>query len=236
LKAVRLATTVNTLKSVYSGYNGKLDIKNDSRSAKVEVINRKEYLYDPIPKNVLTDIKVHPKPASNRVSKADLPRATGFNNDQPTEDVSAKLQTALDAAAGISGLTIAQLNLATDGSSAENPRMTPFLIRGQGYFAGVLARAGIWVGRGAWGGFIRNMQLNPHYGARLPQGDQGYPRVALTRFVQSNCSALKFADIKNQTIFNNFVFGSFYGIHFLKDAITGRDPGEGQSYHWGYHK
>jgi len=46
------------------------------------------------------------------------------------------------------------------------------------------------------------------------------------RFVQSNCSALKCADIKNQTIFNNFVYGSFYGLHFLKDAITGKDPGE----------
>ena len=320
---VLLGSDVNTLKSVNSGYNGKLDIKNDSKSAKVQVINSKEYLFDPIPKNVLTDIKVHPKPTSNRVLKADLPGATGFNNDQPTEDVSTTLQKALDAVkaagggtlylpagrylvnnpikvpsgvelrgtwdvqhhtqsggvgifttyaggaagekgpsliqleadAGISGLTIAQLNLATDGYSAENPRMTPFLIQGQGpnvyivnvtaigdkgidlasynssghyvdYFAGVLARAGIWVGGGAEGGFIRNMQLNPHYGARLPQGDQGYPRVTLTRFVQSNCSALKFADIKNQTIFNNFVFGSFYGIHFLKDAITGRDPGE----------
>ena len=320
---VLLGSDMNTLKSANSGYNGKLDIKNDSKSARVEVINSKEYLFDPIPKNVLTDIKVHPKPVSNKVLKADLPRATGFNNDQPTEDVSATLQTALDALkaagggtlylpagrylvnnpikvpsgvelrgtwdvqhhtqsggvgifttyaggaagekgpsliqleadAGISGLTIAQLNLATDGNSAENPIMTPFLIQGQGpnvyivnvtavgdkgidlasynssghyvdYFAGVLARAGIWVGGGAEGGFIRNMQLNPHYGARLPQGGQGYPRVALTRFIQSNCSALKFADIKNQTIFNNFVFGSFYGIHFLKDAITGRAPGE----------
>jgi len=162
----------------------------------------------------------------------------------------------LEAGAGIRGVTIAQLNLATDGFSTNNPRLTPFLIQGQGpkvyiinvtiaggdkgidlasyntnghyvqYFAGVLARAGIWVGGGAEGGFIRNMQLNPGYGTRLPEGGQGYPRVALTRFVQSNCSALKFADIKNQTIFNNFVFGSFYGIHFLKDAITGKDPGK----------
>ena len=320
---VFLGSDVNTLKSVNSGYNGKLDIKNDSKSAKVEIDSSKEYLFDPIPKNVVTNIRVHPKPASDNVLKVDLPRATGFNNDQPTEDVSATLQAALNAIkaagggtlylpagrylvnnpikvpsgvelrgtwdvqhhtqsggvgifttyaggaegekgpsliqleadAGISGLTIAQLNLATDGYSAENPRTTPFLIQGQGpnvyivnvtavgdkgidlasynssghyvdYFAGVLARAGIWVGGGAEGGFIRNMQLNPHYGARLPQGDQGYPRVALTRFVQSNCSALKFADIKNQTIFNNFVFGSFYGMHFLKDAITGKDPGK----------
>lgn len=49
----------------------------------------------------------------------------------------------------------------------------------------------------------------------------------MMRFVQSNCSALKFADVKNQTIFNNFVYGSVYGIHFLKDAITGKYPGKG---------
>jgi hypothetical protein len=319
-----LGPDVHTLKSVNSGYNGKLEIKNDSKGAKVEVINNKDYQFEPIPKNVVTDIKVHPKPASNKVLIADLPRATGFNNNQPTEDVSAQLQTALNKVkaagggtlylpggrylvnnpikipsgvelrgtwdvqhhtqnagvglfttyaggdagekgasliqlaedAGISGVTIAQLNLATDGFSTANPRKTPFLIQGQGpnvyiinvtiaggdkgidlasyntsghyvdYFAGVLARAGIWVGGGAEGGFIRNMQLNPHYGSRLPETGQGYPKTSLTRFVQSNCSALKFADIKNQTIFNNFVYGSFYGIHFLKDDITGKYPGE----------
>ncbi len=321
---VFLGTDVNTLKSVNSGYNGKLEINNNSKYAKVEITNGKEYLFDPIPGNIITDSKVHPRPASDNVLKAGLPGATGFNNDQPTEDVSAELQRALneveaagggtlylpggrylvnnpvkvpsgvelrgtwdvqhhtqnggagifttytggaagekgpsliqlEAGAGIRGITIAQLNIATDGFSADNPRTTPFLIQGQGpdvyivnvtiacgdkgidlashntsghyvdYFAGVLARAGIWVGGGAEGGFIRNMQLNPHYGSRLPEGGQGYPRISLTRFLQSNCSALKFADIKNQTIFNNFVYGSFYGIHFLKDEITGKDPGE----------
>ena len=321
---VFLGTDVNTLKSVNSGYKRKLEIKNISKSAKVDVYSGKEYLFDPIPKNIKTDIKVHPRPASNLVLKADLPRATGFNNDLPAEDVSAKLQMALnsvksagggtlylpggrylvnnpvkvpsgvelrgtwdvqhhtqssgagilttytggaagekgasliqlEASSGIRGITIAQLNIATDGFSAENPRITPFLIQGQGpnvyivnvtvgagdkgidlasyntsghyvdYFAGVLARAGIWVGGGAKGGFIRNMQLNPHYGSRLPLGGQGYPKISLTRFLQSNCSALKFGDIKNQTIFNNFVYGSFYGLHFLKDAITGKYPGE----------
>ncbi len=321
---VFLGTAMNTLKSVNSGYKRKLEITNKSKSAKVEICNGKEYLFDPIPKNVKTDIKVQPRPASNNVVKVDLPRATGFNNNVPTEDVSAKLQTALnsvkangggtlylpggrylvnnpikvpsgvelrgtwdvqhhtqsggagifttyaggatgengasliqlEAGAGIRGITIAQLNIATDGFNAENPRKTPFLIQGQGpevyivnvtvaagdkgldlasyntsrhyvdYFAGVLARAGIWVGGGAEGGFIRNMQLNPHYGSRLPKDGQGYPKISLTRFLQSNCSALKFADIKNQTIFNNFVYGSFYGLHFLKDAITGKDPGK----------
>jgi len=162
----------------------------------------------------------------------------------------------LEANAGIRGMNIVQLNIASDGFDVSNPRRTPFLIQGQGenvyivnvtvpvgdkgidlasyntsghyvdYFAGVLARAGIWVGGGAEGGFIRNIQFNPHYGTRLPREGQGYPRVALGRFIQANCSAFKFADVKQQTIFNNFVYGSVYGIHFLKDAITGNYPGE----------
>ncbi len=321
---VYLGTDVNTLKSVNSGYNRALEVKNNSKSAKVETLTGNEYVFESIPKNVKTDIAVHPRPASNKVVRTDLPKATGFNNDVPTKDISAELQAALnavkaagggtlylpggrylvnspvkvpsgvelrgtwdvqhhtqsggtaiftnydggnagekgaslvqlEAGAGIRGLNIAQLNIATDGFSTANPRKTPFLIQGQGanvyivnvtipvgdkgidlasyntsghyvdYFAGVILRAGIWVGGGAEGGFIRNMQFNPHYGSRLPEGGQGYPRVSMMRFVQSNCSALKFADVKNQTIFNNFVYGSIYGIHFLKDAITGKYPGQ----------
>ncbi|MDR2040254.1 MAG: poly(beta-D-mannuronate) C5 epimerase [Bacteroidales bacterium] len=321
---VILGIDMKTLKSVNSGYNRKLEVKNNSRSAKIEMNSGNEYAFEPIPKNIKTDISKHPRPVSNKVIKADLPRVTGFNNDSPAKDISADLQAALnavktagggtlylpagrylvnspvkvpsgvelrgtwdvqhhtknggtaifttytggaagekgpsliqlDAGAGIRGITIVQTNLTTDGASVSDPRITPFLIQGQGknvyvvnttvalgdkgidlasyntgghyvdYFAGVLVRAGIWVGGGAEGGFIRNMQFNPHYGSRLPQGGQGYPRASMTRFVQSNCSALKFADVKNQTIFNNFVYGSIYGIHFLKDAITGKNPGE----------
>ena len=321
---VILGKNTHTLQSVNSGYNGRLDINNKSQSARVEIKNGEEYRFDPVPGNIKTNIEKHPRPASNRVLKADLPRATGFNNDRPSEDVSAQLQSALnqvsdagggtvylpagrylvndpvripsgvelrgswdvqhhtqsggtalfttysggaagengpsliqlEADAGIRGVTFAQLNIASDGFSTENPRKTPFLIQGQGedvyivnvtvsagdkgidlasyntgghyvdYFAGVLARAGVWVGGGAEGGFIRNMQFNPHYGSRLPRGGQGYPNVRLMRFVQSNCSALKFADVKDQTIFNNFVYGSVYGIHFLNDEITGKNPSE----------
>ena len=321
---IYLGENTRTLKSVNSGNNRKLDVKNNSKSAKVEVLTGDEYTFDPIPKNIKTDIAVHPRPVSNKVFKADLAKATGFNNDVPVTDITVDLQAALNVVksagggtlylsggrylvnspikipsgvelrgtwdvqhhtqsggtaiftnydggaegekapsliqleenAGLRGITIAQLNIATDEFSTTNPRTTPFLIQGQGknvyivnvtvsvgdkgidlasyntsghyvdYFAGVLVRAGIWVGGGAEGGFIRNMQFNPHYGSRLPEGGQGYPRVQMMRFVQSNCSALKFADVKNQTIFNNFVYGSIYGIHFLKDAITGKNPGE----------
>jgi hypothetical protein len=301
-----------------------LHYANYSNAAAMDFFVGEEYVFDPMPKKIKTDIGIHPKPKSNRVVKADLLKAIGFNNDVPEEDVSAELQhlldetaaagggtvylpagrylidnpikvpsgvelrgtwdvqhhtqgggTALftnytggetgekgpsliqlDANSGIRGFKIAQLNIATEEFSADDPRKTPFLIQGQGanvyivnitvsvgdkgidlasyntsghyvdYFAGVLVRAGIWVGGGASGGFIRNMQFNPHYSVRLPNGRQGYPSPNMMKFVQSNCSALKFADVKNQTIFNNFVYGSIYGIHFLKDAITGNDPGE----------
>lgn len=321
---IYLGRDMHTLKSVNSGFKGRLQVDNRSTSARVEVITDKKYAFEPIPKNVKTNIDIQPRPASAIVLKADLPRATGYNNDRPVQDVSARLQSALDAVkaagggtlylpagrylvdnpikvpsgvelrgswdvqhhtqsggtaiftnydggaagesgpsliqleanAGIKGITLAQLNIASDGFSVENPRKTPFLIQGQGpkvyivnvtiavgdkgidlasydtsghyvdYLGGVPLRAGIWVGGGAEGGFIRNMQFNPHYGSRLPEGGQGYPGVFMMRFVQSNCSALKFADVRNQTIFNNFVYGSVYGIHFLKDAITGKYPGK----------
>jgi len=319
-----LGERVNTLKSINSGYNRSLDVKNNSAAAKVDIKTGNEYMFEAIPKNIQTDIAVHPKPSSNRVLRVDLPRAKGFNSDAPTVDVTNDLQAALDAVkaggggtvylpagrylvdhplvipsgvelrgswdvqhhtqsggtalftnyaggaagengpsliqlkerAGIRGLNILQYNIITDGFSITDPRRTPFLIQGQGrgvyvvnvtipygdkgidlasyntsghyvdFFTGVVARAGIWVGGGAEGGFIRNMQFNPHYGTRLPEATQGYPNVSLMRFVQANCSQLKFADVKNQTIFNNFVYGSVYGIHFLKDAITGNYPGE----------
>ena len=321
---VFLGADSHTLKSLNSGYHRKLDIKDNSTSAIVEINNGDEYLFDPIPKDIQTNIAVHPRPAFNQVMKADLPRATGYNNDLPTADVSYKLQALLNRLkeagggtfylpagryllnrpvmvppgvelrgswdvqhhtmsggtaifttysggeegeegpsliqlgenSGLRGLTIVQLNIASDGFSSDDPRRTPFLIQGQGpdvyvvnvtisagdkgidlasyntsghyidYLGGVLVRAGIWVGGGAEGGFIRNMQFNPHYGSRLPEGGQGYPDVRLMYFVQTNCSALKFADVKDQTIFNNFVYGSVYGIHFLKDAITGKNPHE----------
>jgi len=321
---VFLGANVNTLKSVNSGYNRVLEIKDNSKDAKVDLKTGDEYMFEPIPKNIKTDISVHPRPASNKVLRVDLPRATGFNNDAPETDVSSELQAALnkiksagggtvylpggrylvnnpvtipsgvelrgtwdvqhhtqsggaaifttysggadgekgpsvfqlEANAGIRGFNIVQLNLTTDGFSAENPRTTPFLIQGRGknvyiinitvpmgdkgldlasyntgghyvdFFTGVVTRAGIWVGGGAEGGFIRNMQFNPHYGSRVPSSGEGYPRVSLMRYVQGKCSQLKFADVKNQTIFNNFVYGSLYGIHFLKDAITGNYPGE----------
>ena len=325
---VYLGENVNTFKSLN---NRGLNVKNNNTKANVEICNGSEYMIDPIPKKIKTDIAVHPKPKSNNVFKLDLPKAEGYNDDIPKTDVSAELQASLNAAkaagggtvylpggrylvnnpvivpsgvelrgtwdvqhhtqgggsalftnylggeagekgpsliqlqsdSGIRGINILQSNLVeeTGGYNTVNPRLTPFLIQGQGknvyiinvtipladkcidlfsydtsghyveYFAGAPMRAGIWVGGGAQGGYIRNMQFNPHYATRYPVGGQGYPRpnnadMQFFAFIQGNCSALKFADVSRQTIFNNFVYASVYGIHFLKDEKTGNYPGE----------
>jgi hypothetical protein len=161
----------------------------------------------------------------------------------------------LEASAGLRGFVLYQANLVTGMNYEANPRQTPFMIQGMGpnvyvinltiplgdkgidlasyntsghyieYLGGSLARAGIWVGGGADGGFIRNMQFNPHYSQRFPDGSHGYIGANLADFQRGNYSALKFGDVTNQTIFNNFVFGSKNGIHFLKDEVTGKYPG-----------
>ena len=334
---VYVGRNARTFKSLNSGFGPTehtrtLAVTDERSSSDVSIVTDARYVFEPIPGNIRTDIGVHPRPASNNVLKADLPKATGFNNNRPVADVSAEIQASLNALAaagggtlylpagrylvnnpivvpsgvelrgtwdvqhhtqsggsaiftnydgsqlgennssliqlkaraGIRGIKIVQANLLEGGFAVTNPRRTPFLIQGQGpdvyivnvtislgdkgidlfsyntsrhyvdYFAGALMRAGIWVGGGADGGYIRNMQFNPHYSLRFPNGQQGYPNPgsypgghnAFYPFIQGNCSALRFGDVKNQTIFNNFVFGSVYGIHFVKDEISGKYPGE----------
>ena len=64
---VYLGADTYTLKSVNSGYKSKLQIDNHSTAADVEVITGKKYTFAPIPKNIKTNIAVHPKPASDNV-------------------------------------------------------------------------------------------------------------------------------------------------------------------------
>jgi len=331
---MHLGEYVNTVMALNSGYGEtpyerQMAYSDVNSAAVVDIVNNAAFIIEAIPQNIRTDIAVHPRPPLDFVLRADLPRATEFDDIRPTVDVSNELQASLDAMAargggtvflpagrylvnnpivipsnvelrgswdvqhhtqgggtaiftnysgghlgengasliqlqansGIRGLKIAQLNLTEDGYTTTNPRRTPFLIQGQGhnvhiinitvslgdkgidlftydtsghyvdYFAGAITRAGIWVGGGADGGFIRNMQLNPHYALRFPRGRQGFPyprneNNGFYLFIQGNSSALRFGDVTNQTIFNNFVFGSVYGIHFVKDEMTGRYPGE----------
>ena len=95
------------------------------------------------------------------------------------------------------------------------------------YYGGAVLRDNIVAGGGAVGGFIRNMQFNPHFPMRAP-GGQGYQSVGgdLYAFIQRYGAALVFGDVKEQTIFNNFVYGSVYGVRFRRDPVTGKTPGE----------
>ncbi|MBP3966243.1 immunoglobulin-like domain-containing protein [Paenibacillus lignilyticus] len=335
-KHANLGTNFGTFKSVNSGYNLniesanlaahidnlKLDVSGGGNDTTVQIVNDIDYLFEPIPKDVKTDIDVHPRPTSSAVLRLDLPRS--LTSNVPTVDIAAELQDALtyikanhgggtvylpggryrldnpviipegvelrgtwdvqhhtqgggtaifttytggaqgengssliqlQANAGIRGLNLTQANLTSVNLDDPNQTLkTPFLVQGQGagvyainltipigdkgidlasyktdghyvdYLGGTLLRAGIWVGGGGEGGFIRNMQLNPHYALRLP-GGQGYtaPSGDVYGFVQRYLSALKFSDVEDETIFNNFVYGSVYGVHFLK-----RDLGNGQ--------
>jgi hypothetical protein len=330
---VYLGENVGTLRSLNSGYNRVLDITNNSRNATVDIITGDEYIFEPIPKNIQTNIAAQPKAAQGLVFRADLPRRTGNNNTMPNADVSAELQNALDHMAGlgggivylpsgrylvnnpvivptgvelrgswdvqhhtVGGGTIIITNYAGTGGGAGDPLIqlqeragvrglsvaqdnigvvygpsfrpgntgeyviealeTPYLIQGQGadvyiinvnipygdkgvdlatyktdrhyvdYLSGQLARVGVLAGGGADGGFIRNIQFNPHYGLRFPPGGQSIRRVSLYEYQIYNYSAIKFGDVRNQTVFNNFVFGAQYGIHFAKDEANGNMPGE----------
>ena len=326
---VRKAASFDDVRVVNSGANFNLaniyDVNIDITGDGYTVVTSRDYIFTPIPQDIRTDIAVHPRPASTNVLRVDLPRATGFNSNQPSICVAARLQEAMDflsgqgggtlflpggrylvnspivvptgvelrgtwdvqhhtqgggtaifthygeglpyhatalvslnANSGLRGITFTQRNLTT--VTHLNPANTPtfpFLVRGMGpnvyiinmtvhlgdngidlfthdtsghyvdYFGGTLLRRGIWVGGGAAGGYIRNMQFNPHYTMRLPEGHQGFhiPGGDLFLFTQGWSSALMFGEVYNQTVFNNFVFGSVYGIHFRRDPITGNYPG-----------
>ncbi|MFD0671249.1 glycosyl hydrolase family 28-related protein [Cohnella sp. GCM10027633] len=92
------------------------------------------------------------------------------------------------------------------------------------YVAGSPLKEGIYVGGGATGGFVRNVQFNPHYAARnnYPNkpGDGDFDRI--WSYQKENLDAFRIDDVKGQTFFNTFVYGSLYGIHFAPSASGGK--------------
>lgn len=91
------------------------------------------------------------------------------------------------------------------------------------YVAGSPLKEGIFVGGGATGGFVRNVQFNPHYSARSnypnrPMDDE-FDKV--WGYQKENLDAFRIGYVKEQTIFNTFVYGSLYGIHFAGQDGSG---------------
>lgn len=85
------------------------------------------------------------------------------------------------------------------------------------YVAGSPLKEGIYIGGGAEGGMVRNVQFNPHYYGRNnypnhPANDADFNKV--WNFQKDNLDAFRVGHVKQETIFNTFVYGSMYGIHF----------------------
>jgi len=93
------------------------------------------------------------------------------------------------------------------------------------YLAGSPQKEGIFIGGGAQGGIVKNVQFNPHfYGRNLYKN---FPPTEPDLFkywdtVKESLDAIRVGDVKDQVIFNTFVFGSKYGLHFVEQ--DGRAP------------
>jgi hypothetical protein len=93
------------------------------------------------------------------------------------------------------------------------------------YVAGSPLKEGIFLGGGSSGGFMRNVQFNPHY-----YGRNAYPNHPSTdadsqkvwNYQKENLDAFRIGNVTSETVFNTFVFGSQYGIHFTSQE--GRGP------------
>ncbi|MFC5648227.1 glycosyl hydrolase family 28-related protein [Paenibacillus solisilvae] len=85
------------------------------------------------------------------------------------------------------------------------------------YVAGSPLKEGIFLGGGANGGMMRNVQFNPHYYGRnnYPNHPDGDGANLVWNYQKENLDAFRIGNVSNETVFNTFVFGSLYGIHFV---------------------
>jgi len=102
------------------------------------------------------------------------------------------------------------------------------------YISGAPLKIGIAVGGGSMGGEIRNTQFNPHYWGRNPNRNkyfsnapsggaltEGSEGVLLWTYQKENLDAMVIGHCTDQFLFQNFVYGSLYGIHYTKQNGNG---------------
>jgi len=90
------------------------------------------------------------------------------------------------------------------------------------YVSGCPLDIGIRVGGGSKNGLVQNCQFNVHSWARCwscpkkPRGGIHHPEGfrLLSNMLKQSCPFV-FGNCRNETIFNNFVYGSFMGIRFI---------------------
>jgi len=95
------------------------------------------------------------------------------------------------------------------------------------YLSGSPLKIGVATGGGSIQGEVRNTQFNPHYWSRLGKRNPFFPRrrtdfQTLWTYQKENLDAMLVGHCREELLFQNFVYGSLYGIHFTEQA--GRGP------------
>lgn len=93
------------------------------------------------------------------------------------------------------------------------------------YPSGAPLKTGIAIGGGSRDGTVKNMQLNPHYALRPPRRNRFFNPEKLGKrlwaYQKEHLDALVLGDCSGEFLFQNFVFGSLYGIHFTHQSGRG---------------
>jgi len=95
------------------------------------------------------------------------------------------------------------------------------------YLSGSPLKIGVAIGGASVQGELRNTQFNPHYWLRLGKRHPFFPRggddfKVLWTYQKENLDAMLVGHCSEELLFQNFVYGSLYGIHFTEQA--GRGP------------
>ncbi|MEK5254670.1 glycosyl hydrolase family 28-related protein [Paenibacillus sp. FSL F4-0125] len=310
---VLLQGTASEVNSINSGYQGELQVQDESDAAELNIHKDEKYNLETLPEVASLDLTQQPKPTTEKLfNVTDQPYGA---NKSGQSDVSSILQQALNDAKLAGGGTvylpagIYRVNSAITVPSGvelrgswdvphhtigggtvlftnygENaPEGTPLItleassgvrglsvyydqqnwntvkpyswtIQGKGhgvyainttlinsyqgidfgsydtsghyidYVAGSPLKEGIYIGGGAEGGMVRNVQFNPHYYGRNnypnhPANDADFEKV--WNYQKDNLDAFRVGHVKQETIFNTFVYGSMYGIHFEEQNGSG---------------
>ncbi|OCT12219.1 S-layer protein [Paenibacillus pectinilyticus] len=93
------------------------------------------------------------------------------------------------------------------------------------YVAGSPLKEGIYVGGGSSSGWVRNVQFNPHYYGRnnYPNHPEGNNGDVVWNYQKEHLDAFRIGHATGETIFNTFVYGSQYGIHFVGQNGSGAE-------------
>ena len=94
------------------------------------------------------------------------------------------------------------------------------------YLSGSPLKVGVAVGGGSVEGEVRNTQFNPHYWSRYDRRNPFFPRRRtdfnrLWTYQKENLDAMWIGNCQREVLFQNFVYGSLYGIHFIQQDGQG---------------